>query len=240
MTDRATWATSFGAAADVYERGRPPYPAAALDLLLPAGARRVLDLGAGTGKLTRLLHARGLDVTAIDPSDGMRRELTRVLPDVPALAGTAESIPLPDAAVDAVLVAQAWHWVDPARAVPEVARVLSPGGRLGLVWNMRDEGVDWVAELGRIMGSAENNAEGPTIGPPFGTPRRRDVTWTHRFTRDTLVDLAASRSNVITMPADERARLLDRVRDLLDTHPALAGRPDIDLPYVTICWVADL
>ena len=155
MTDRpirAVRAGSFDSAAGLYERGRPPYPPAALDWLLPPGARRVLDLGAGTGKLTRQLVARGLDVVAVEPLDGMRAELARAVPGARVLAGSAERIPLADGAVDAVLAAQAWHWVDPARAVPEVARVLAPGGTLGLVWNERDERESWVAELGRIIG----------------------------------------------------------------------------------------
>ena len=144
-------AGSFGAAAAEYERGRPPYPPEAIDWLLPPSPRRVVDLGAGTGKLTRQLHERGLDVVAVEPSAGMREQLARLLPAVPLLDGTAEAIPLADASVDVVLVAQAWHWVDPRRALPEVARVLSPGGRLGLVWNIRDERVDWVKQLGDTM-----------------------------------------------------------------------------------------
>src|ERR1043165_5770580 len=120
-------ATSFGPVAAVYERGRPPYPSAALDWLLPAGTSHVVDVGAGTGKLTRQIRDRGLQVTAVEPSDGMRAELRRVLPDVPVLAGTAEALPLPGDSADAVLCAQAWHWVDPALAVPECARVLKPG-----------------------------------------------------------------------------------------------------------------
>src|SRR6201986_3186482 len=144
-------ATSFGAPPAAYERGRPPYPPEALDWLLPPGARRVLDLGAGTGKLTRELAGRGLDVVAVEPLGGMRAELSRVLPDTPVLEGSAEHIPLPDGSVDAVLAAQAWHWVTPERAAPEVARVLRPGGTLGLVWNERDEEVPWVAELSQIV-----------------------------------------------------------------------------------------
>ncbi len=139
-------ATSFGAAAAAYERGRPPYPAEAIDWLLPPGAARVLDVGAGTGKLTRQLAQRGLDVLAVEPLAGMRDQLARAVPGVPVYPGTAEDIPLPDGSVDAVLAAQAWHWVDPVRAVPEVARVLVPGGQLGLAWNVRDERVDWVAQ----------------------------------------------------------------------------------------------
>src|ERR1700749_3571873 len=128
-------ATLFGGAAASYERGRPPYPPEGVDWLLPPGARRVLDLGAGTGKLTRQLAGRGLDVVAVEPLAGMRAELSRVLPDTPALAGSAEHIPLPDGSVDAVLAAQAWHWVTPERATPEVGRVLRPGGPAGLVWD---------------------------------------------------------------------------------------------------------
>jgi SAM-dependent methyltransferase len=231
-------AASFGAAAATYQRGRPTYPPAAIDWLLPAGARRVLDLGAGTGKLTSLLHGRGLDVVAVEPSGGMREQLALSVPDVPVLAGTAEEIPLENGSVDVVLAAQAWHWVDPRRAVPEVARVLAAGGQLGLVWNIRDEREEWVAELGRIIHGDHNQDlinSAPAVGPPFGAIERLDVEWRNRITRDTLIDLAASRSYIITMPAGQRAAVLAAVRHLLDTHPALAGRAEIDLPYVTRC-----
>ena len=109
-------ANSFGAVADVYERGRPQYPAEAIDWLVPPHATRVADVGAGTGKLTRQLHERGLDVVAVEPSAGMRGQLRRAVSGVPVLGGTGERIPLADHSVDAVLVAQAWHWVDPERA----------------------------------------------------------------------------------------------------------------------------
>ena len=121
MSDRSL---SFGAQAAAYERGRPSYPPEAIDWLLPADARDVLDLGAGTGKLTTRLVERGLNVVAVDPIAEMLEVLSHALPQTPALLGTAEEIPLPDNSVDAVLVAQAWHWVDPERAIPEVARVL--------------------------------------------------------------------------------------------------------------------
>ena len=115
MTDHAR---SFGAVADVYERGRPPYPPEALDWLLPPGRPRVVDLGAGTGKLTRQIHERGLEVTAVDPSEGMLAQLRLSVPGVPARLGAAEALPLPGQCADAVLVAQAWQWVDTARAFP--------------------------------------------------------------------------------------------------------------------------
>jgi SAM-dependent methyltransferase len=234
----AAQAASFGAAAASYERGRPSYPPEAIDWLLPPGARRVLDLGAGTGKLTRLLHDRGLDVVAVEPSEGMRDQLARCVPDVAVHAGCAEEIPLGDGSVDVVLAAQAWHWADPHRAVPEVARVLAPGGQIGLLWNVRDEREEWVAQLGRIIHADHGQdlrSSAPAVGPPFGPVERHDVEWRSQVTPDTVIDLAASRSYIITMPPDERAAVLARVRHLLGTHPALAGAATIVLPYVTRC-----
>jgi SAM-dependent methyltransferase len=231
-------ASSFGAAAAAYERGRPPYPPEAVDWLLRGGASRVLDLGAGTGKLTRQLSDRGLDVIAVEPSAGMREQLARAVPGVPVHAGSAEEIPLADGSVDAVLVAQAWHWVDRSRAVREVARVLVPGGRLGLVWNIRDEREEWVAELGRILHDPGEHREEDRgiIGPPFGPVERRDVEWKHRLSLDELIDLAASRSYVITMPEDQRAAVLAGVRRLAGR----AGSDELLLPYVTECYRAQL
>jgi SAM-dependent methyltransferase len=241
---RREQATSFGAAAGAYERGRPPYPAAAIDWLLPPGAARVLDVGAGTGKLTRQLAARGLDVVAVEPLPGMREQLAHAVPGVPVYPGTAEAIPLPDGSVDAVLAAQAWHWVDQARAVPEVARVLVPGGQLGLAWNMRDERADWVAQLGQILhdpGEGDGSRGGAVaIGPPFGPVQHRTIEWTHRLTRDQLLDMVSSRSYVITMPAAQREEVLAAVGRLADTHPDLAGRGELELPYRTECFRAQL
>lgn len=232
-------AGSFGAAAASYERGRPPYPETAVDWLISPSARRVLDLGAGTGKLTRQLSARGLEVIAVEPSAGMRRQLMQAVPGVTALAGSAEAIPLPDHSVDAVVAAQAWHWVDPARAVPEVARVLRPAGALGLVWNVRDEREGWVAALGGMLRrhtGEEDPGPHPVVGAPFAPLERRDVAWEHRVTRESLLDLVASRSYVITLPADERAALLAEVGHLVDTHLAGAGGADLVMPYVTQCY----
>ena len=238
---RRRQASSFGAAAAAYERGRPPYPPEAVDWLLPEGAPRVLDLGAGTGKLTRQLRDRGLHVIAVEPSEGMREQLARAVPGAAVHAGSAEEIPLPDHSVDAVLVAQAWHWVS-SRAVPEVARVLAPGGRLGLVWNIRDEREDWVAELGRILhdpGEHHRQDRG-IIGPPFGPVERCDVEWAHRISRDELIDLAASRSYVITMPDQERAAVLAGVAHLADARLGATGAGELVLPYVTECYRARL
>lgn len=241
----ATQAASFGVGAESCERGRPRYPRKAVDWLVPPGARRVLDLGAGTGKLTRQLVELGLEVVAVERA--VRAELTRVLPDVRTLAGSAEEIPLDDGAVDVVLVAQAWHWVAVERAVPEVARVLAPGGQLGLVWNERDERSDWVARLGALMhrgmhrGIEQNmGAANPRVGRPFGPVERLDVEWSYGLARDALLDLVASRGYIITLPDGERADVLAHVRALLDTHPDLAGTDEIALPYVTRCSRATL
>jgi SAM-dependent methyltransferase len=231
-------AASFGPVADLYDRSRPSYPAAALDWLLPAGNPRVIDLGAGTGKLTRSLRDRGLTVTAVEPSPGMRSQLAR---SVPGLKGSAEEIPLPPGSADVVLVAQAWHWVDPARAVPEVARVLAPGGRLGLLWNVRDDTADWVRRLDEIIGNRDRLSDlTAVVGAPFEPVARAAFPWVNRIPPSSLLDLVASRSSVILLPADERAALLREVRQLMATHPALVGRTEFELPYICYCTRADL
>ncbi|MEZ0362278.1 class I SAM-dependent methyltransferase [Mycobacterium sp. pUA109] len=234
---------SFGSQAAAYERGRPSYPPEAIDWLLPAGARDVLDLGAGTGKLTTRLVERGLDVVAVDPIAEMLEVLRTALPDTPALLGTAEEIPLPDNSVDAVLVAQAWHWFDPDRAIPEVARVLRPGGRLALVWNTRDERLGWVRELDRIIGreDARDALDGGVALPePFTDIEHFSVEWTNYLTPQALIDLVASRSYCITSPAEVRTRTLEQVRELLATHPALANASGLALPYITVSVRATL
>jgi SAM-dependent methyltransferase len=232
---------SFGAEAAAYERGRPSYPPEAIDWLLQENARDVLDLGAGTGKLTTRLVERGLEVVAVDPIPEMLELLSHSLPDTPALLGTAEDIPLPDDSVDAVLVAQAWHWFDPERAVAEVARVLRPGGRLGLVWNTRDERMGWVKDLGRIIGHEDDPfSQEVTLSEPFENIERDQVEWTSYLTPQALIDLVASRSYCITSPADVRTQTLERVRELLGTHPALANSTGLALPYVTVSIRATL
>ncbi|NKZ13377.1 class I SAM-dependent methyltransferase [Mycolicibacterium septicum DSM 44393] len=226
---------SFGSEAAAYERGRPSYPPETIDWLLPEGAQDVLDLGAGTGKLTTRLVERGLDVIAVDPIPEMLELLSNSLPDTPALLGTAEEIPLADNSVDAVLVAQAWHWFDPERAVKEVSRVLRPGGRLGLVWNTRDERLGWVKDLGRIIGPEHDPFNNEvTLAEPFGEIERHQVEWTSYLTPQALIDLVASRSYCITSPEQVRTRTLEQVRELLATHPALANSSGLALPYVTV------
>jgi SAM-dependent methyltransferase len=229
-------ASSFGRAAGEYERARPGYPDAVADWMLPAITHTVLDLGAGTGKFTRSLIARGLDVIAVEPDDVMRATLTAALPTVRALAGTGESIPLPDSSVDVVTIAQAWHWMDAPRAAVEIARVLRPGGTLALVWNIRDESVDWVRRLSDIMGSsdAERFIRGAIeIPPPFGPTETVQVEWQNDIDAESLVALVASRSYIITAPPADRAATLAAVRELAASDPALADRASFGLPYRT-------
>ena len=234
---RLVHASSFGAAADSYQRGRPEYPQSVVEWLVPRRAKTVLDLGAGTGKLTRALVEAGLKVTAVEPSAGMRAQLAAAVPKAVVLAGTAEAIPLPDASVDAVVVAHAWHWFDPAGAVPEVARVLAPGGTLALVWNDRDETEPWMAALGAIMHrqAAQVIDTSPEIGPPFVAPERMELRWRQAVTRQEILDMVASRSYVISRPAPERDDLLAEVAELLSEHPDLRGREDIAMPYIARC-----
>jgi SAM-dependent methyltransferase len=235
-------ATSFGDAAAAYQRGRPPYPASAIDWLVPAGARQVLDLGAGTGKFTELLAGRGLEVTAVEPLAEMREQLIAAVPSAEVLDGSAERIPLADASVDAVVVAQAWHWFDPSLALPEIARVLVPGGTLGLVWNERDLSEPWVAELDRILHrhTRQEYDTSPELGKPFGAVERLEVRWEHALTRAELLDMVASRSYVITMSEVDRTELMHQVAELLDSHLDLRGRKKLTMPYVTRCTRAKL
>lgn len=246
MTDpRRERSLSFGSQAAAYERGRPSYPPEAVDwLLAPTDiwvARDVLDLGAGTGKLTTRLVERGLTVIAVDPIAEMLEMLRTALPDTPALLGSAEQIPLPDNAVDAVLVAQAWHWFDQERAVAEIARVLRPGGRLGVLWNTRDERSGWVKDFGRIVG-LEHDRDNATVDlpEPFIDIATHQVEWTNYITPQALIDYVASRSYCITSPAEVRTRTLDEVRELLVSHPSLVNATGLAMPYITVCVRATL
>ncbi|HEX7355563.1 MAG TPA: class I SAM-dependent methyltransferase [Mycobacteriales bacterium] len=236
--DRATRALSFGPAADVYERARPGYPAAAVRDLLGPAPRDVIDVGAGTGKLTRAVAGEGHRVVAVDPSAGMLAALRVAVPGVETRVGTAESLPAADRSVDAVVAGQAYHWFDPPVALPEIGRVLRPGGTLGLLWNSRDETVPWVARFGELILSHEDGSTAltePPMAPPFGRATVRWYDHEQRMTVDGLVDLAHSRSTLLVLAEDERAACLQRVRALGES---VAANGVITLPYRLQVWSA--
>ncbi len=233
-------ATSFGSAAGDYEASRPDYPFDAVAWMLEPlahGARRIADVGAGTGKLTRVLvEAPGAEVVAIDPDAAMLRTLRERVPGVPTFVGTAEALPLPDASVDAVVLGQAWHWVDPVAASAEIGRVLRPGGVLGLIWNLRDDHVAWVSRLTEVMhtspASGMFEGDGPQVAAPFGGLETEAWEWVRPMTRAQLHLMADSRSYLITASEGVRESIhrdMDALFDDLD----LQGEATIDLPYVT-------
>ncbi|MFH8449596.1 class I SAM-dependent methyltransferase [Streptomyces fungicidicus] len=244
--ERQPYAASFGPAAAAYAEHRPDYARAAVRWALARSpGPRVLDLGAGTGKLTGVLAAARADVVAVEPDPAMLTELRRSLPAVRALPGSAEAIPLPDASVDAVLAGNALHWFDMAVAGPEIARVLAPGGVLAGLWNVLDDRVEWVARLARVGGSAvvgprdtparwrtaTARAHLPDTGATarFGSPEQAGFPHGQRRTADSLVATLATRAGVLVMPERERQAALGRIRAFLQTEPATA-RGEFTLP----------
>ena len=232
-------ALSFGSVADAYERGRPDYPAKAVEWLVGGHPRTVLELGAGTGKLTRMLVAAGHDVHATEPDEAMLDILRKQVPGARTSAGGAEEIALPDRSVDVVVSAQAFHWFDHERALPEIARVLRPGGRLALVWNVRDERIPWARRLGAIIGSPEDQIE---VGAHLETSERfgevEEATYPHwqDVDRDLLLDLVRSRSAISTLGEEERQAKLDAVAALYDDYGR--GHDGMQLPYRARCFRA--
>ncbi|WP_412540196.1 class I SAM-dependent methyltransferase [Longispora sp. K20-0274] len=226
---------SFGAAATDYDTHRPTYPAEALRWLLGERPLRVVDLGAGTGLLTRVLVALGHEVLPVEPDPGMRAQLDAATPGVTALDGSAEHIPLPDASVDAVVAGQAYHWFDRDRAHPELARVIRPGGVFGPVWNMRDESVPWVAELTSITSSGDGSRResflvgdfGPLFEPPVSAKFPHDMP----MTADSLVALMSTRSYYLTSPPERQEEVRAGIRELA------AGLPEtFAMPYQTVVY----
>ena len=236
---REARAESFGVVADAYERARPGYPDEAVRWLVGDAPARVLDLAAGTGKLTRQLAAAGHDVVAVEPSPEMLAHLRVAVPAATALVGRAESIPLPDASVDAVTVGQAFHWFDPPAALPEIARVLRPGGALGLVWNTRDEREPWVRRLSELIGSESVEGDEPeellAASGLFGPLEARVFAHAQRLDRPLLLELVSSRSHCAVRPPEERADVLAAVGRLVDE---VASEGEVVLPYATNAYRA--
>lgn len=235
------WAHSFGGVADAYERGRPTYPAEAVRWMLGEDPTTVLELGAGTGKLTRVMVELGHDVHATDPDQAMLDILERELPSVPVARAGAEEIPLGDQSVDVVIAAQAFHWFDLDRALPEIARVLAPGGRICLVWNARNEKIPWVRRLGTIIGTQEqlrDPAQSLIFSELFGFVEDREFTHWQTIDRKTICDLVLSRSNVAVLAPAARDAKLAEVLAFYDEYGR--GMDGMQLPYVTRCFRADV
>jgi len=250
--------------AAAYDRGRPSYPAEVVAHVVGHGGigpgRRVLDLAAGTGKLTRLLAPSGADVVAVEPVAEMRERLATITPPVEALDGTAESLPLDDASVDVVTVAQAFHWFDPPKALAEIRRVLRSGaehtgvpgeagnGHLFLLWNTRDRRQGWVSDFGDLL--VDGDGERPfdsyhevdyaeviaESSDGFGPVEWWEHAWEQPCDEELLVARAASVSVVGLLDPPAREIVLDRVRHLARTHPDLAGKAWFGFPYVTRAW----
>jgi SAM-dependent methyltransferase len=242
-------AAGFSDPAD-YEAARPSYPPEAVawfveNLRIEPG-RTVVDLAAGTGKLTRLLVPAGADMIAAEPVAGMRATFRHVLPNVPLLATTAEQLAFRDGSLDAVTIAQAFHWFDEDRAIAALARAVRVGGRVGLVWNARDRSVPWVDEVWSIMDRVEKRApwrdhehwrdsalrEMPGFGPLHSAEFRHEQT----VTPAAMVQRVASVSHVAVLPHVERESVLDEVRAVLRTDPQTKGRAELQVPYRVDCY----
>ena len=235
-------ARSFGSVAAEYAVLRPTYPPGLVDFLVdghPSGGsgRRVLDVGAGTGLLTELLIAAGHEVVAVDPSPAMLEQLASRLPDVATAVASAEALPLPDGDVDVVTAAQAAHWFDPGPAAAEMARVLRPGGTVGLVWSLRDDRAPWVAGLSAIL-AAENveRFRPATVAGAIARELDADVETTESVfvqeaTPEDVVAGFATRSYAAAMTEERRAAFLGEIRELIATHPDTRGREVVELPH---------
>lgn len=241
MADQ-TLASSFLNAGEDYDRFRPGFPDAAADVILPERVGTALDLGAGTGKFTSLLEPRADRVIAVEPSEQMLAVLRGKLPGVEAHVGTAEAIPASDSSVDAVTVAQAFHWFDRDSACAEIRRVLVPAGILGLLWNRSDPSCTWdractrVAHPGLSEGLTADESVTAAL-PGFDEPRFVQVAWSERITRADYIARWLTVSSFLAAAPDERARMVERVEEILDTDPQTAERDAFDLPQITDVYV---
>jgi len=248
LEERAARAASFGRAAAHYDRYRQAPPAAAVDWILPGRVRTAVDLGAGTGRLSRLLLARAETVVAVEPDDRMRAVIEAGLPTVRAVAGRGESMPLPDASADAVVASASWHWMDPVPTLHEVARVLVPGGTLAALWSGPDAEAPFMVqvqevltagneplrqEVARALNERSARAQALEIPPglPFDQPEHTAITWDVALTADDLVGLLGTFSWVILMEDEARTRLFDTARRLLRDVLGMEGDVTVDVGY---------
>jgi len=229
----------FGKVAESYDRGRPTYPREAVEWLVGTTPRSVLELGAGTGKLTSTLVALGHDVHATEPDEAMLAVLRRNLPDVRSSVGSAERIPAPDLSYDVVVVGQAFHWFDPERALQEISRVLNPGGTLALAWNQRDESIPWVRKLGRIIDrpvESVDPSESLLDSGCFEGVEHAAYSFWQTIDRANVVDLVLSRSNVAALSDEEREAKRREVLAFYDDYGR--GMDGMQLPYTCLAYRA--
>jgi SAM-dependent methyltransferase len=243
-------ARGFQAAAEVYERSRPDYPEEAIDRMIQdleiARAATVLDMGAGTGKLTRMLLPTGARLVGLDPVEAMRRMLVAAVPDAWVVGGTAEALPFGEASFDAVVAGQAFHWFRGEQALAEIHRVLRPAGRMGLIWNVRDQAIPWVARLTEIIDRYEAGAPREATGDwrrafsattYFGTLHQRRFRHEQRLDREGLVERVASMSFIAALPPGRREEVLDEIRRLAGENADRSGI--LVMPYNTdLYWCA--
>lgn len=231
-------ALSFGKVAAMYDRGRPTYPREAVSWLIGEEPTSVLELGAGTGKLTEVLVSMGHDVFATDPDEAMLDVLSAKLPDVRATVGSAEQIPAPDGSYDVVVAAQAYHWFDRASALPEIARVLKPGGHLALVWNERDERIPWVRKLGRLIhkpaGEQPNALGAIDDSALFSAVDQTQFRHWQVVDRASIQDLVLSRSTIAVLSEEERERKRAEVVSFYDHYGR--GMDGMQIPYNAFCF----
>ncbi|POA47011.1 SAM-dependent methyltransferase [Pseudomonas sp. MPR-ANC1] len=244
-------AAGYKTAADTYVKGRPDYPPQVSDWLATTlnldGHKTVIDLGAGTGKFTGRLAATGAQVIAVEPVAQMLEKLSEAWPQVLAVSGTATDLPLPDASVDAVVCAQAFHWFASAEALTEIARVLKPGGKLGLIWNLRDPQASWVPKLDAIVNALEGDTPRYYTGawrtafphPAFGPLQLQQFHHGHTGSpEDVIFNRVRSTSFIAALPQAQRAKVDEQIRDLIASEPALRGRDVVTVPYETAAFVA--
>ncbi|UVH51497.1 class I SAM-dependent methyltransferase [Pseudomonas sp. CBSPBW29] len=236
----------FSTQAVTYAQGRPDYPRQLTGWLTDAlqinPHSTVIDLGAGTGKFTRLLNTVAPTLIAVEPVEAMGAQLKKLLPQVRLLSGTAEAIPLEAATADALVCAQAFHWFSTEAALAEIHRVLKPDGRLGLIWNVRDESVDWVAAITEIITPYEGDTprfhtgrwREAFTGEYFSTPEMTCFPYSHVGSpQEVIMDRFLSVSFIAALPSAEKAQVTEQLQALINTHPALRGRETVAFPYQT-------
>ena len=247
-------AKGFRAGAATYVEGRPDYPPEIENWLIhDLGVNKgktALDLAAGTGKFSPRLLATGATVLAVDPVQAMLDQLIRQYPQIDARIGSAQHIPLGDASLDAVICAQSFHWFSTSEALEEIRRVLKPGGALGLVWNVRDDSVPWVAALTPIMKPFEAGAprfhsqKWRGVFPAAKFSELREKRFFHSHTgppEKVIVDRILSVSFMAALPIEERARVTSQLREVIAAYPELAGKAEVAFPYETLaCFCTKL